>query len=371
MFKNSAFRLRLEHSVILFVYAYFICPLLKTQKYYLHQFHSFPDSADALPADVLDTLRCVRLLDKLTGLRCYHALHANDRWEDSYSDRKFDTYRGEVHKTLIVSFAEPGATPRKLETLDIVNLPCRSQPDLTNRQSFSDLLKTLKTFSLRFDHYPAYHEPYVISPLGGVSHEFFTRFPRAWLAPAAPNLTCLALSALELWGYLLKVDFRGVHFPKLETLVMNNFVFSHDWQLDWILSHNSLQEMRLMQCRILTHAIWFGEKDDEGYPTRFSRSDTLHLRYHHYAKAWHHYYQRFLSLDNLTYFTTKADDRSVVADLTGMYEGFDEGSWLEEIPEPDRQAEDKRMLKYLRSKAHDRLKAKLKAKSKAKSRSGH
>lgn len=270
---------------------------------------------------------------------------------------------------MILSLAKRNATPKKLETLDIVNLPCRSQPDLTDHQVFTKILERLQTFLLRFDHDPDYDQPYKDSPLGCVSYDFFTRLPRAWLAPAASHLKCLALSAPELWGYLLKVDFRGVHFLKLESLVMTKFVFSHDWQLEWILSHNSLQEMRLMQCRILTHATWLGEKDDEGYPTRFLRSDTLHLRYHQYAKSWHHYYQRFLSLENLTYFTTKPDDHSVITSLAGMYEEFDEGSWLEETPEPDREAEDKRMLNHLKSKAKDRLEAKLKAESK--SRSGH
>lgn len=292
-------------------------------------------------------------------------------WKEGNSGQEFDTYRGEVHKTLILSLAKRNATPKKLETLDIFNLPCRSQPDLTDHGVFAKVLERLQTLLLRFDHDPDYDQPYNDSPLGGISHDFFTRLPGAWLAPAASHLKYLALSAPELWGYLLKVDFRGVHFTKLESLVMTKFVFSHDWQLDWILSHDSLQEMRLMQCRILTHAIWFGEKDDEGYPTEFSRDDTLRLRYHQYAKGWHHYYQRFLSLGNLTYFTTKPDDRSVVTSLTGMYEGFDEGSWIEETPEPDREAEDKRMLKNLKEVANRRLKAILKAKSKAKSRSGH
>ena len=268
---------------------------------------------------------------------------------------KFETYRGEVHKTLIVSLAERAATLRKLEKLDMDNLPCRSQPDLTDRPSFSALLRTLQTLLLRFDYDPAYHQPYGNYPLGGVSHEFFTRLPQAWLEPAAANLTCLSLSAPELWGYLLKVDFRDVHFLRLTSLVMKYFVFSHDWQLEWIRSHTSLQKLCLIQCPILTHARWYGEKDDEGYIISWSISDTRPLQDYWYDRSWHHYYQQFeRHLMNLSEFTTKPDDEGVVANLIDPYERFDLDRWVEVTPEPDMEKEDKRKLKQLKATAKRR-----------------
>ena len=278
---------------------------------------------------------------------------------------RFDEYRGEILTNLIVGLAErndtQGAPSRKLKelkTLDIANLPCRSQPDLTDHPKFSTLLRTLQTLLLQFDYTSDYHEPYVHSPLGGESHEFFTHLPGTWLAPAATDLTCLSLRAPELWGYLLKVDFRGVHFPRLMSLVMQKFVFSHDWQLEWILSHTTLKTLCLFQCRILTHARWFGEKDSEGYPTSFSESDTLPPEDHHYDKSWHQYYQQFSSLlKSLEWFTTKPNDRSAVPNLIGLYEKFDGESWLEVIPEPGRRAEDERMLIHLKVTAFNHLKA--------------
>lgn len=279
---------------------------------------------------------------------------------------RFDKFRGEILTNLIGGLAKRNDTPgapsrelKKLETLDICNIPCRSQPDLTDNSSFPKLLRTLQTLSLRFDYFNTYDNPHLDYPWGE-TREFFTRLPRAWLAPAAMNLTCLTLGAHDhvRWRYILKVDFRGVHFPQLQSLFMQRFMFSHDWQLEWILSHTTLKTLCLFQCRILTHARWFGEKDSEGYPTSFSESDALPPEDHHYDRSWHQYYQQFSSLlESLEWFTTTPDDGSKVKDLIGLYEKFDGESWLEVIPEPGRRAEDERMLIHLKVTAFSHLKA--------------
>ena len=324
----------------------------------------FLDSSNHLPEQILDTLCRVSLLDNITVLRCHHDLGPDASLEvDKIVDR-FDKYRGEVLTTLIIGLAKRNDTPsapsrelKKLETLDICNLPCRSQPDLTDNSSFPKLLRTLQTLSLRFDYINTYDNPHRDYPRGE-PREFFTRLPRAWLAPAAMNLTCLTLGAHDhvRWGYILKVDFRGVHFPQLQSLFMQRFMFSHDWQLEWILSHTTLKTLCLFQCRILTHACWFGEKDNEGYPTSLLKDQTLPLQDYHYARSWHQYYQDFLSrLEHLKWFTTTPDDGSEVTDLIGLYEEFDRHTWLQVIPEPGRRAEDKRMLIALKVTARGHL----------------
>ena len=292
------------------------------------------------------TLRRLNLLDNLIVLRCHHHLGPTPNLEDDDLVDKFDTYRGEVLTTLIVGLAERGATSRKLEVLSISNLPCRSQPYLTDHPSFSALLRTLQTLSLRFD-YDSKHDYIHFDRELRQHREFFTRLPRAWLAPASHDLTFLALGAAGLWGYLLKVDFRGVHFPRLKSLLMEDFVFSHDWQLDWILSHTSLQEMRLIQCWILIHAHWYGEKDNEGYPDGFSSTRTQNYGY---DKRWHHYYLHFSSLlGNLRCFTTMRDDGSAQTDGVGGYQTFHKKQWVHVVGDLDWRAEEEEALEHLKA----------------------
>lgn len=330
----------------------------------MNQLYAFLDSSNALPAQLLHTLRHVNLLDNLTVLRCLHDFGPSPYFDDNLADR-FDTYRGEVLTTLIGGLAERGANSRKLEVLSIFNLPCRSKRYLTAHPSISALLRTLQALSLRFDYYSMPDDTHFHDELRR-RRGFFTRLPLAWLAPASHDLTFLALGARGLWGYLLKVDFRGVHFPQLKSLSMKDFVFSHDWQLDWILSHTSLQQMRLIQCWILIHAHWYGEEDNEGYPISFSLINEDYERHpisflstcaqnYRYAKRWHHYYQHFSSLlGNLRRFTTMGNDGSTKTDCVGGYQTYHEDGWIRVIPEPDRRAEDEEALKHLKATTNRR-----------------
>ena len=234
--------------------------------------------------------------------------------------------------------------------LEIVNLPCRPQPDLTNHASFPALLRTLQTLKLRIDYPSTQDNPYRYSPLGDVSHEFFTHLPDIWLRPASTGLTSLSLGANELWGYLLKVDFRDVRFPRLKSLDMQRFVFSHDWQLEWILSHKSLQKLSLNQCRILAHACWYGEEAD-GYPTKvFPEGNKRTLQKYHHAKSWHQYYEEFSgALENLRSFTMVPDEGSTTTDPKDQYVEFHYDTWYPVKPDQPTQAEDKKTLNLLQA----------------------
>lgn len=293
----------------------------------------------------MHTLSGVPLLHNLKVLRCSLPFVLYEDLLEQDLEDEFDQRRGGIVKNLIIGPAD--ATPRELETLEIVNLPCRPQPDLTSHDSFHALLKTLRTLVLRFD-YPSNHEyPYQFSPLGDVSHEFFTDLPEAWLAPASTGLTSLSLGANELWGYLLKVDFRDVRFPHLKSLRMQSFVFSHDWQLEWILSHKSLQKLRLHECRMLTEARWNGKKDDDNYPTEYSPDgDLVSPQVYQHAKSWHHYYEEFSDrLENLRSFTT---------DPNGRYEEFHHLGWYPVTPHPLVQAKDEKAFNLLQATINSR-----------------
>lgn len=75
------------------------------------------------------------------------------------------------------------------------------------------------------------------------------------------NLRHLTLYSSLYFGFYPKCDFRGIHFPHLETLSFGNYTFVHDSQLDWILSHGAtLTELYLDDCPLLFE-VSIGGKD--------------------------------------------------------------------------------------------------------------
>ncbi|KAK4450176.1 f-box domain protein [Podospora aff. communis PSN243] len=101
-------------------------------------------------------------------------------------------------------------------------------------------------------------------------HSFMHQLPSAWLQPAAKNLTTLCLFQDFCFGFCPKLDLRGVHFPNLKTLAFGSYVFSHQWQLDWISSHSAtLENLHLQECPVLHYMTFPGDAfspDPEGYP---------------------------------------------------------------------------------------------------------
>lgn len=103
-----------------------------------------------------------------------------------------------------------------------------------------------------------------------VEFDFFeSSLPRTWLLltlPAAQNLRVLSLYARNYWGWYPKIDFRcsemgrggggggGGGFPNLRSLSLGNYVFSHEWQVDWIAGlgggGGGLEELYLDDCPI-------------------------------------------------------------------------------------------------------------------------
>ncbi|KAF2870040.1 hypothetical protein BDV95DRAFT_608063 [Massariosphaeria phaeospora] len=80
----------------------------------------------------------------------------------------------------------------------------------------------------------------------------FQIFPTNWLKPTAQNLKHLTLYADLPFGFFPKLELRDIHFPQLRTLALGQYVISHDWQVDWIISHHAtLYELYLDHCSIL------------------------------------------------------------------------------------------------------------------------
>lgn len=59
-----------------------------------------------------------------------------------------------------------------------------------------------------------------------------------------------------------------MHFPRLKTLALGNYTFTHDWQLDWLATHSAtLEELYLDDCIVVYYAkLMECGVDGEGYP---------------------------------------------------------------------------------------------------------
>ncbi|KAK2737101.1 hypothetical protein FQN55_001313 [Onygenales sp. PD_40] len=109
-----------------------------------------------------------------------------------------------------------------------------------------------------------------------------SQIPFFWLKPASSTLRHLALYSGDNFGFNPKLNFRGVHFPHLESLALGNFCFFCDSQLDWILSHRStLRELYLDHCPILSQVT-----------IREAFLSTIETRVT-YGKRWHDYFRAF------------------------------------------------------------------------------
>lgn len=101
-------------------------------------------------------------------------------------------------------------------------------------------------------------------------HDFFQSLPKTWLSlPVAQNLRVLSLFFRDYWGWVPRMDFRAVNsgngtasgMPNLRVLALGNYVFSHQWQVEWIASsvgqqngRGGLEELYLDDCPIMWQA---------------------------------------------------------------------------------------------------------------------
>lgn len=105
-------------------------------------------------------------------------------------------------------------------------------------------------------------------------YKFMQTLPSTWLSPPiADRLRTLSLFAHELWGWCPKMDFRVLGgLPNLRTLALGMYVFSHQWQVDWVATLGSdngrggLEELYLDNCPIMWRGRVLGPVDSEGFP---------------------------------------------------------------------------------------------------------
>lgn len=80
-----------------------------------------------------------------------------------------------------------------------------------------------------------------------------------WLRPTANHLTSLSISSAEPWGSLLGYfNGKGLAFPQLQSLKLDNYIISHTDQLDWVLRQKSLKTLYLVDTAILSYVCYGG-----------------------------------------------------------------------------------------------------------------
>lgn len=129
------------------------------------------------------------------------------------------------------------------------------------------------------------------------SQSFLTKLPSVWLKPTASSLEHLTLFCDTWFGFRPKLALSEVHFPRLESIVLGNFTFFQDSQLEWILSHGAtLSELSLDDCMILYDLCLFEDKLGE---YSFSK-DEMELRLEDDGEAGYGYYRSYKSVGIIT-----------------------------------------------------------------------
>lgn len=176
----------------------------------------------------------------------------------------------------IPHFAEK--LPISLKRLTVSNLADYSDSRLTESSAFKSVLASKSLVDLRLYIATETCGTYrLFDTISRDKHDMFELLPSTWLAPAVTeHLRCLSLYCHEWWGWYPKLDFRlvgaGKGLPNLKVLALGRYVFSHEWQADWVLSLG-LDELYLDDCAVLhracsglseDHSTTFVGKDSDG-----------------------------------------------------------------------------------------------------------
>ena len=197
-----------------------------------------------------------------------------------------------------VNHAEHPAS--KLKSLSIHNLQDCVNAETATSTNFKVLLSQLDELELLVLSEEREDEYEIRIP---ERHNFYSgQLRRYWLQPLSDigRLISLKLYGSIPWGYLPRCDLRGLHFPKLKSLDLGNMTFTHEWQLEWILSHgSSLEKLALQNCPIIPDIELIWGADADGYPilpnpypgTGRGRAPVLAKSKYH--SRWHDYFRNF------------------------------------------------------------------------------
>jgi hypothetical protein len=264
-----------------------------------------------LPATFKQMIGDIGKLRNLRRIELVFDYNVEGRDRDARPKESFE-YRNVFLRKLLSALNDPEHPASRLNSLSIHHLQDWVNPDIATSSNFKALLERLDVLELfvASEQCDACPECEIRIP---ERYDFYSeQLRRYWLQPLAEigRLTHLKLYGSIPWGYLPKCDLRGLHFPKLKSLIIGNMNFTHEWQLEWILSHGStLEVLALHHCPIIPDIQTVWSVDAEGYtilPTvypgtgRGRRPVVSSLKYN---SRWHDYFNSFRTkLPNLCRF---------------------------------------------------------------------
>ena len=262
--------------------------------------HSAEDDGE-LPATFKRMLSDIGLFRNLRRIELVYDYIVEGLTGRSWTDaRENFEYRDVFFRKFLsaVNHAEHPAS--KLNSLSIHNLQDCVNADTATSPDFMALLSHLDELELLVLSEEKDDEYEIRIP---ERHEFYSgQLRRYWLQPLSEigRLKSLKLYGSISWGYLPKCDLRGLHFPKLKSLSLGNMTFTHEWQLEWILSHgDSLECLTLRACPIIPDIELIWRADADGYPIlpnpypgtgRGRPPIAARSKYH---SRWHDYFHGF------------------------------------------------------------------------------
>lgn len=207
-------------------------------------------------------------------------------------------FRAEVLYDL---FSMLNDTRGKIRSLTFENLQNVNDPSIAQSPMFKEVLQkldTLQLFIISECDEAAPENSYTLTAL----HAFMQELPSVWLSHTTRTLSNLTLSMDDYFGYVPLLDLRGTHFSSLRSLTLRHFSFSHDWQVDWIISHApTLHHLTLDSCVILYNARVFPHMSPlnaESIPVFPKRQPATGRgcpppMIYKNSRRWHEYFDRF------------------------------------------------------------------------------
>ena len=222
--------------------------------------------------------------------------------------KEWTEYREPFLRNFFRALNHPEHPASKVHSLSICNLHDLSNYETLKSDDFKSALSRIDTLELGVatEEQSAAPESNIELP---ERHQFFgIDLIDFWLAPVQHNLVNLKIYSNSYWGYLPKCDLRKLHFPKLKGLAFGNMTFTHDWQLDWIVSHGqTLESLTLDDCPIVHDAIVGQTMDHERYAKlqddKSLEWDPWKEKAWSYGSRWHDYLRKMtVGLPRLQHF---------------------------------------------------------------------
>lgn len=267
-----------------------------------------------------DLIRDVPKFEHLSSL-CISS-HNSIRTCSPLARERVIAFRKDFLASVLTPLMNSPPSKTRIEHLHITPLQSFEDPSLTSSVGFVNLLRNIRSLKLKTQNEPAMYAPTDLS-LHQQSVDFYTTLPDTWLLPAAQTLKTLYLSADLRWGWYPKVDFRHIHFPHLQSLTLEAFTFTSDWQLEWFLSHGgSLRRLKLAECSILGFVDNSSSfLDSDGYVVSTNNVTNVEVRrQYRFAGRWCHYFKAFAaSLPLLQLFSLRRDTELPYSDFEPGY----------------------------------------------------